>query len=270
MFECEKDVLDWYENQPRVINEEFLRNIPWDEVSKHPLNPDFVPVLFYMRDVESFTDIWYRNLLRTPTGRNPIIRRFMDRWGVEELQHGELLNRFLNEAGFPTSSRWMEEARAKIPFSYKAQDYVYSLLVNLFGKYFSGTHMVWGAINEVTTLQGYRQLWRKAGHPVLEHVLRAIAQEESSHSHFYWSIARLKLERSKFARDLATFTVRRFWAPVGVGAKPEQELDYLITKLFKGQSGVAFFDKNVNQRIEQLPGFMGMKVFTERVARVAL
>ena len=48
----------------------------------------------------------------------------------------------------------------------------------MFGRHFSGVHMVWGAINEMTTLQGYRRLWKLAGHPVLEQLLRAIAQEE--------------------------------------------------------------------------------------------
>jgi hypothetical protein len=52
----------------RALDQGFLRSIPWHEVRKHPLNPAFVPVLIYMRDVESFTDIYYQELLRTPTG----------------------------------------------------------------------------------------------------------------------------------------------------------------------------------------------------------
>ena len=110
MFETDKEVLDWYEQQPRALTKEFIDSVPWRDVSNHPLNPAFVPVLIYMRDVEYFTDIYYRELMRTPTGKDPIIKKFMDRWSVEENQHGELLNRFLNEAGIPTSEKWQAEA----------------------------------------------------------------------------------------------------------------------------------------------------------------
>ena len=270
MHETEREVLDWYESQPRAINDQFLKNFPWQEVSKHTLNRSFVPVIVYMRDVESFTEIYYEELLRTPTGKNPVIRKFMDRWRVEEQQHGELLDRFLNEAGFPTSAHWWAEAKASIPFRYTFENRIYPLITNCFGKYFSGAHMVWGAINEMTTLQGYRRLWQLAGHPVLERLLRAVAREESVHSHFYWSLARLSLERSGVSRSVARFIIDKFWTPVGQGTKPKEETDYTIATLFKGAEGVHSFEQNIGRRLEQLPGFAGMKTVTERVAAIAL
>lgn len=270
MFETESDVLAWYETQPRALTKEFLDSIAWNKVREYPLNPAFAPVLIYMRDVESFTEIYYEELQRTPTGKNPVIKQFMERWSVEENQHADLLNRFLNEAGFRTSERWQVEAKSAIPFRYTFENRFYPLITNCFGKYFSGAHMVWGAINEMTTLQGYRRLWNLAGHPVLEKILRAIAQEESAHSHFYWSIARLKLEQSGFSRNLARFIISKFWTPVGQGTKPRRETNYLIATLFRGEEGVEFFDRNVNQRLEMLPGFNGLDAVTQRIARIAL
>jgi ferritin-like protein len=270
VFETESDVLTWYEGQPRALTEDFVNSIPWHEVRAHPLDPAFVPVLVYMRDVEAFTDIYYAELRRTPTGKSPVIKKFMDRWSVEEFQHAELLNRFLNEAGIPTSADWFAEARAAIPFNYTFENRLYPLVTNCFGTNFSAVHMTWGAINEMTTLQGYRRLWQLAKHPVLEKLLRAIAQEEAAHSKFYWNIARLKLERSGFARRLATTVISKFWTPVGQGTKPKQETNYLIATLFKGADGVDFFDRNVNEKLEQLPGFDGNKTVTQRIARIAL
>ncbi|MGH9941846.1 MAG: acyl-ACP desaturase [Pyrinomonadaceae bacterium] len=270
MFETESDVLEWYERQPRSVTKEFLDQIPWNEVGRHPLNPAFKPVLVYMRDVESFTEIYYEELLRTPTGKSPVIRKFMERWSGEENQHADLLNRFLNEAGHPTNADWQKEAKEAIPFRYTFENRLYPLITNCFGRYFSGAHMVWGAINEMTTLQGYRRLWGLAGHPVLEKLLRAIAHEESIHSHFYWSIARLRLEQSGFSRKLARTIIGRFWSPVGQGTKPRSETDYVIATLFRGEEGVSFFDRNVNQRIEQLPGFTGLNSVTQRIAEIAL
>ena len=268
MFETERDVLDWYERQPRALTREFVNSIPWQEVKNHPLSAAFIPVLFYMRDVEYFTDMYYKELLRTPTGKDPVIRKFMDRWSVEELHHADLLNRFLNEAGIPTSQKWQDEVKARIPSHYNAYAYLLYLAVKPLGRYFHGAHMAWGAINEITTLQGYRRLSQLSGHPVLQQLLAGIMQEESIHSNFYWSIARLKLSQAKLSRDLARFSIGKFWAPVGQGPKPERETNYVFATLFRGQTGLEFFDKTVASRIERLPGFAGFKTLTERVAPI--
>jgi rubrerythrin len=270
VFETDKDVLDWYERQPRALTKDFINTIAWNKVSSYPINPAFIPVLVYMRDVESFTEVYYQELLRTPTCRNPHIRKFMDRWSVEENEHANLLNRFLNEAGVPTSDDWWRKAQAAIPFSYTVQSRIASAITRVFGKHFSGVHMAWGAINEMTTLQGYRRLWQLAQHPVLEQLLRAIAQEESIHSSFYWHIARLRLKQSGLTRTLSRFVIDKFWTPVGQGAKPQHETDYVIATLFKGLSGVHQFEKTVGQRLESLPGLSGLKVVTERIASISL
>lgn len=268
MFETEKDVLDWYERQPRSITKQFVDSIPWNEVRDHPLNEAFIPVLFYMRDVEFFTDIYYKELLRSPTGRDPVIRKFMDRWSVEELQHAELLNRFLGEAGIPTSEKWQTEALAKIPWHYPISSNVAYYTAHAFGKYFHAAHMVWGAINEITTLQGYRRFAELAGHPVLTTVLTGIMQEESIHSNFYWSIARLKLANGQLSRRVARFVVDKFWAPVGQGPKAVHETNYVIAALFRGPAGLEVFNKTVTSRIQRLPGFNGFMTLTERVAPI--
>lgn len=268
MFETDKDVLDWYEKQPRALSRDFVDGIRWDDSANYELNPAFVPVLIYMRDVEYLTDLYYRELLRTPTGKDPVIRKFMDRWSVEESQHADLLNRFLSEAGFVTSETWRAEAKARIPWRYTAQSYLMNSAVIPFGKYFHAAHMVWGAINEITTLQGYRRLSELAGHPVLKSVLDAIIQEESLHSSFYWNVARVKLRQARFSRDLARFVVGRFWAPVGQGAKPVPETHYVISTLFHGTKGLEFFDRTVASRIARLPGFAGFTALSERVAPI--
>ncbi|GAC1446264.1 MAG: hypothetical protein NVSMB56_03310 [Pyrinomonadaceae bacterium] len=269
MFETENDVLEWYEKQPRALSREFLNNINWKDIQNHELNKAFLPVLVYMRDVEMFTEIYYKELLRTPTGKDPVIRKFMDRWNTEEHEHGEILNRFLAEAGMPTNEHWEEEAKKNIPFRYTFESKIYPLITNCFGKSFSGTHMAWGAINEMTTLQGYRRLWTLAEHPILEQLLRAIAQEESLHSNFYWQIARIKLERSGFSRKIANFMVEKFWSPVGAGAKKEEDTNYVIKMLFKGKDGLEHFERNVNQRVRKLPGMEQLRAVRERIETIA-
>ncbi|MCA1591722.1 MAG: acyl-ACP desaturase, partial [Acidobacteria bacterium] len=270
MFETEREVLAWYERQPRAINRSFLESIPWEEVSRHELRAEFIPVLLYMRDVESFTDIYYKELQRTPTGKDPVIKQFMERWSGEEQDHADLLNRFLAEAGVPVSPRWEAEEKAKIPFRYTLENYIAGIATKPFGDNFAGAHMAWGAINELTTLQGYQRLWKLAGHPVLENILRTIAREESVHVNFYWHVARLKLARSPFAQKLARYIIGKFWTPVGQGTKPTRETNYLIATLFKGVEGISFFDRKVNNRVEQLPGFSEFKNITDRVRAISM
>lgn len=269
-FETDKEVLDWYEKQPRALSKEFIGSIPWDDVPKHPINPKFVPVLVYMRDIEIYTEVYHNELKRTPTGKDPVIAKFMERWGVEEITHGEVLNQFLELAGYPQGKNWMDNAKREIPLSYTVGTYITTMLTNFIGKSFTGAHMTWGAINEMSAQQSYRRLWMLAEHPVLEMILRAIVREESAHAQFYWSIARLELDRSEVARKLARFIISKFWSPVGQGTKPEKDANYMISTLFNGKEGVDWIDKFITQRVKQLPNFGDVNIVTERIARVAL
>lgn len=268
MFETDKEVLDWYERQPRALSKEYVNNIRWKEIKNYPINPAFVPVLIYMRDIEYFTDMYYQELRRTPTGKDPIIRKFMDRWSIEELHHANLLNRFLEEAGYPSGDNWRHEATGKIPKMYTVGSFLINHATRPFGKYFHGAHMVWGAINEITAMQAYRRLSELAGHPVLKELLVGIVQEESIHGSFYWNVARVKLAEKKFSRDLARFIIGKFWSPVGAGAKRESDANYVMATLFPGKDGLELFDRKIGNRIERLPGFIGFKGLTERIAPI--
>ena len=63
-FETNKDVLDWYERQPRALTREFIDEIPWRDVKNYPLDRRFVPVLMYMRDIEILTEMYHEELKR--------------------------------------------------------------------------------------------------------------------------------------------------------------------------------------------------------------
>ena len=268
-FETNKDVLDWYEKQPRALTNEFISGIRWEDVKKYPLDKKFVPVLLYMRDVEALTDMYYEELRRTPTGKDPIISKFMERWSVEEQTHGELLNRFLNEAGIETHEKWHKQVRRAVSSVYTVNNYLITMLTNLVGKKFTATHMAFGAIHEMSTTQGYRRLAQLADHPVLTEILRGIIREESAHTQFYRSVAKIELQKSEFAQKLSRFLIKNFWTPVGSGAKPTEESNYTIATLFGGEEGLDSIDKNVSQRIQTLPGFDGLTKVSDKIGKIA-
>jgi len=268
-FETNKDVLDWYERQERSLTPEFINAIPWNQVKDHPIDDQFIPVLLYMRDVETLTDMYHRELLRTPTGKDPHISKFMERWGIEEITHGEVLNRFLNEAGYETDDNWQDKVRRDVSTSYSATAYLMTLLTNLIGKKFTATHMTFGAIHEMEAALGYRRLIALADHPVLTHIVNGIIREESVHAQFYRSIARLELEKNEFAQKMARWIIDRFWAPVGQGSLAKHRTEYAISILFSGDGAIDTLEKTVTQRVRQLPGFDGITKITDTIGQMA-
>lgn len=267
-FETKKEVLDWYEHQPRTLTKEFIENIAWHDVKNYEINQKFLPVLFYMRDVEVLTDMYYKELQRTPTGKDPIISKFMERWSVEEITHGEVINRFLEEAGAKTGKNWKEEVQKSVSRFYKANTYLLTTLTKLIGKEFTGTHMAFGAIHEMSTGQGYRRLMKMANHPVLTEILTAILREESTHTKFYTSVAKIELRKSRFARKVARFVVNNFWAPVGQGSKPKEQTHYTIKTLFSGQEGLECIERTISNRVQALPGFEGLTKISEHIQQI--
>ena len=267
-FETNKDVLDWYEKQPRTLTEEFISNIRWQDVKNYKLDEKLVPVLLYMRDVEVLTDMYYKELRRTPTGKDPIISKFMERWGIEEVTHGEVINRFLNEAGIETGEKWKEQIRNSVSRFYTANTYLLTMLTNLVGKKFTATHMTFGAIHEMSTAQGYRRLMKMANHPVLTEILTAIMREESAHTKFYWSVAKIELQKSKFAQKVARFIINKYYTPVGQGAKPKKQTEYTIGTLFNGKDGLDWIERTVSNKVQMLPGFDGLTKISDQVSRI--
>lgn len=116
--------------------------------------------------------------------------------------------------------------------------------------------MLWGAINELTTLVGYQRLARLAPHPVLQALLARIRRDEARHYAFYYEQARRRLGAPRTSR-VAALLVRRFWAPVGSGVQPAAEVRFLARTLFGGVEGREAA-RRVDRQIRSLPGLAGL------------
>ena len=84
-------------------------------------------------------------------------------------------------------------------------------------------------------------------------VLERIVLDESRHFFFYYRQAEIRLERAGVAR-VTRALVDRFWAPVGSGVQPREELCFRARYLFAGPEGRAAARK-VDATIRRLPGF---------------
>ncbi len=244
--------LEAYVARSRAVD---LSAIPWDEIPRHPLSTETIRTLRYMQDIESHTIIYLRSLLATRAIDDPDVAMFLSCWLYEETFHGIALARFLEAAGHPVGPRL--RPRGREPLSQRIEA-VATAMVSKAWPDFCAVHMTWGAINELTTLTGYRRLVAVACHPVLTDLLERIIIDESRHFFFYYRQAEIRLQRPVVART-ARFLVDRFWAPVGSGVQPREELGFMARYLFSGAEGRAAARK-VDDTIRRLPGFASVQL----------
>lgn len=227
-----------------------LGTIDWDGVARYPLPAPAVRTLRYMQDIESHTVIYLRSLLATRAVDDPEVATFLACWLYEETFHGIALARFLEAAGHPVPER--AQPRGQEPWIKRIESAATSMVSKAWAD-FCAVHMTWGAINELTTLTGYRRLAAVADHPVLSELLDRIVRDESRHFFFYYRQAEIRLARPMVQR-VTRLLVDRFWAPVGSGVQPREEMCFLGAYLFAGAEGRAAARK-VDDTIRRLPGF---------------
>jgi len=242
--------LERYLSRSRALD---LSDLPWADIPRYPLSAEAIRCLRYMQDIESHTIIYLRTLLSTRAIDDPEVAAFLACWLYEESFHGRALARFLLTAGVEPVAR----TRSQAPFAQRLEAAVTSWVARAWPD-FVAVHMTWGAINELTTLTGYRRLIATARHPVLTELLSRIVRDESRHFFFYFRQAERRLATPATAR-ITRFLIERFWAPVGSGVQPPEETRFLARHLFGGRAGRAAARK-VDATIHALPGLGGVRL----------
>jgi hypothetical protein len=232
------------------------------------LSEEALRCLRYMHDVESHTVCYLRDLLLTPSHRDPTITTFLTAWAYEEHWHGAALGRVLEAHGEPAGAARVQAHRRKLPRRDRFAPYLSALGGAVAGDDFVAVHMTWGAINEWSTAEGYRLLTERADHPVLSTLLDRIRQQEARHIAFYASQARLRLAASPRARRLTRWALRKLWAPVGSGVMPEAETTFLLDWLLSGDAGHNAVCR-IDSRVDALPGLAGLQLMATATARVS-
>jgi rubrerythrin len=244
-----------------------LEGIDFDAVPRHPLSPEEVRVLTYMMDIETHTVIYLRDLLSTPAAYDPDVTAFLSLWVYEEFWHGEALGRFLGAAGH----RFSPDRPGVIRRSAGAKDVLGTIGKMLAARAvpdFVAVHMTWGAMNELSTLNGYHRVIAETKHPILVELLTRIVKDERRHYAFYYNQARHRLDGNPRAQKLVRWALDRFWEPVGSGVRPLYETDFVIQQLFGNEAGShAIID--MEAELSKLPGLEGMRLMRRAMARAA-
>ncbi|MBI4348467.1 MAG: acyl-ACP desaturase [Elusimicrobia bacterium] len=240
-----------------------LSGIDWALARRQPVSEAERRILPYFIDVESYTIAYLRGLLNTTAIEDPEIADFLSIWAYEESYHGRAIERFMAEAGVGLpADRPRSVQRKRRPLE-ALQDAAAAVVSRAVGPDFVATHMTWGAIQELTTLNGYRRLAERTQNEVFAEIVRRIMRDESRHFSFYYHKAEERLARSARARTVTPFLVRRFWKPVGAGIMPDAEVDFVSLYMFDGERGaaeVAHIDRTIG-RLPGMEGFDGMSRF---------
>jgi len=234
-------------------------DLPLDEFRASPLPPATLRSLRYMCDVEYHTVCYLRDMLVTPSHRDPGVTAFMTMWNMEEFWHGEALAAVLKMHGVTVDYDALKAKRLKMGWRDKLDPIKQSMLANIVGQDFIAVHMIWGAANEWSAITAYNRLAALEKHPVLAELLVRIAKQEARHVAFYATQARERLARSTKAQKLARFALRKFWGPVGSGVMAESEVYHVLRHLMSGPDGRRAA-RAIDGNIQKMPGLAGLTI----------
>lgn len=239
------------ERYVRLSKKVDISDLDLSQAARYPISDEEIRALTYMTDIESHTIVYLRAILNTCAVEDPQTTAFLSCWAYEEFFHGHTLRQFLNAVGVPISATRIAEVQKATSFLEWIKELGSSILCR-FSTHFHAAYLTYGAISELSTLEGYGVLARKTQNPVLAEIVRRLAKDERRHFSFYYNKARLQL-RSRNAQRLTSVIIRHFWLPVGGGVKPDSEVDWILSFILGDPQG-ADTARRIDATIAKLPG----------------
>ncbi|HJU98334.1 MAG TPA: hypothetical protein VJ644_10185 [Jiangellaceae bacterium] len=255
------DIAEYTTTAHRVRSDD----VDYDSFAQRPLSRSALRCLRYMSDVESHTICYLRDLLVTPSHKDPEVTAFLTMWAYEEFWHGEALDAVLRAHRVPADYGHIRKVRLAQGVRDRLAPIEQSLAANIIGDDFVAVHMTWGAINEWSAHAAYARMIEREDHPELTKLLRRVQHQESRHLAFYNSQARERLERSERAQKLTRFALRKFWAPVGSTIQPKAETAFVLDYLMGGSEGEKHISR-LDRKVDTLPGQEGLDLVSTAVA----
>ena len=129
-------------------------------------------------------------------------------------------------------------------------------LVCQFSRHFHGAYLTYGAISELSTLEGYGVACGAHAEPdQVAEILHRLAKDERRHFSFYYNKAKIELQQRN-AQRLTTFIIKHFWLPVGGGVKPDAEVNWILNHILQGSEGEKVA-RRIDETIANSPGSAG-------------
>jgi hypothetical protein len=250
------DVEKYIRNSKKVD----ISDIDLSQASRYPVTDDEVRALTYMCDIESHTIVYLRAILNTCAIEDSQTTSFLSCWAYEEYFHGHTIRQFLDAIGAPMSSTRMLEVQKASSTTEWLKELGSSILCR-FSRHFHGAYLTYGAISELSTLEGYGVMARRTKNPILAEIVRRLAKDERRHFSFYYNKARLEMQ-SRNAQRLTNFVIRHFWLPVGGGVKSDSEVSWILSFILGDPDGAEIASR-IDETIAKLPGLQWFDRLTQ-------
>jgi rubrerythrin len=239
--------------------ERYLRNsrkvdvadVDFRRAAEYPLTQDEIHALTYMMDIESHTVVYLRAILNTCAIEDADTTAFLNCWAYEEFFHGRTIGQFLSACGIAFGENRGAEIQRQAAFTEWLKEMGASLVCQM-SRHFHAAYLTYGAISELSTLEGYGVLASRTQNPILADILRRLAKDERRHFSFYYNKAKITL-RPRNAQLLTTFIIKHFWLPVGGGVKPDAEVNWILRYILNCSDGEAVAQR-IDAMIAKLPG----------------
>ena len=137
-----------------------ISDIDLSQAAKYPVTDEEIHALTYMCDIESHTVVYLRAILNTCAIEDPQTTSFLSCWAYEEFFHGHTLRQFLDAIGAPVSTTRMVEVHKSTSTKEWLKEMGASILCR-FSPHFHAAYLTYGAISELSTLEGYGVLARR-------------------------------------------------------------------------------------------------------------
>lgn len=239
-----------------------ISDINWDEAKAAGLSEDERFILTYFADIESQTIMYMRDLLHTNAVNESDVLAFLGIWNYEEYFHGYALGELMKVCGNDLGEARIANVRKMGTLQTKVYPALTSLLSRIAKDKFVTMYMTWGAIQELTTHEGYERIQATSPNPVLVELCKRINKQERVHFSWYYNNAKKRLEASESAQKFTRFMLTRFWTPVGAGIKRTDEVARLFNLLFPEEHGLELAEL-VDSKIGALPGLKGISIMRD-------
>jgi hypothetical protein len=236
-----------------------VSDLDLSQAADYPLSEDEVRCLAYMMDIEGHTIVYLKGILNSCAISDPDTSAFLSCWAYEEFFHSRTLRQFLEASGVAVAPDRRAEVQRNVSWREWFEGLGASLICQM-SRHFHAVYLTWGAISELTTLEGYGLLADRTKNPLLAEILRRLAKDERRHFSFYYNKARATLV-PRNAQRLTRFVLQKFWMPVGEGVKPDSEVEW-IGRYIVGDATGAGVAVRIDSTIGKLPGmawFQGMQ-----------
>jgi rubrerythrin len=243
-----------------------LDDLDWEEARRAEITDSEERILRYMSATESYTILYMRDLLVGHSVRDPEITSFLSVWVYEELWHGRAIDKFLDAVGRPVAKDRFAQVASNVSFRELVETNLAAFAAYWTPKWI-GTHMTWGAINELTAAAAYQRLEQTTSNPVLKILCNRLAKQERKHFAFYYSQAERRLKDDSFAQRLCRFILRTFWKPVGATVAGKEHLEFTAATLFADDNGKALLAE-ADKTIAELPGVAWFSMISPAVEKL--